>query len=277
VELSLGYWQHLYDQSPDRVHRVPLFRRLVTLIRVLLPAYDGHLWLFTDAEAFECATGIGPLFPPEMRLSMSDAFSQWLDAGRHISAERDSLDLAGQYTAYFPWLVRGAWHGEIAQAKARLYQDKNTGAWLFESTCNVEDAGPLLFAGQLRFTGTNSVILVGFTCYPRPISREAVASVRLSKELLLHPYRLPSSAGGVWHGSTTFIDTNTFDYTGTVPHVMLRSHSRVPRDADWHREIHRSMRLLRVGDREYERIRGELDRCPTRLRRANAIADRRQR
>jgi hypothetical protein len=261
--VTVSYWQHFYDERRDVMRSIPLFERLLELVRVLLPAYKGRMWLLTDPAMFESATGVGSLFPPEMRLSITDAFSQWLHAGREPAVGCLDGDLSGEYIAYFPWLEAREWRGEIARARARIYFERQV--WRFESSCHVEAAGPMLFAGQLRFTGSNSVLLVAFTSFPFPSAGSASAAQLLSKELLIHPYRLPSSPDSFWHGSTTFIDTSSLDYAGSVPHVMRRMSRALRSPAEWQQELIRPMPVLRSGDREYANVRGELERCSTRL------------
>jgi hypothetical protein len=257
VRLSLPYWQQLYEEREDKIGSIELFERLLVLIRVLTPAYArGGLGLILDPERFDLATGVGPSCPAEMRLSMEEALVEWLSAGQAPRARGGSGDYAGRYEAYFPWLEDGHWQGALARAEARIYHAAQLG-WIFESYTSVDGSAPLSFSGRLRFTGARSVVIIGFT--------SLIPTLRVprlyERELLVHPHRLPDTPGGFWHGSTTFIDSRSREYAGTVGHIMRRISARVPDDADWARGATHPTACLRKDDRRYDTLRQELRRC----------------
>jgi hypothetical protein len=259
TRLTLPTWQHLYEES--RLESPLLVKRLLELIDVLLPQYRGtNLRLLADPKTFPHVQGVGPLYPVPMRVPIANAFGQWLALGQ--AGPNDAENLVGEYRVYFPWLHSGDDARVIAQARARIY--RSDGLFVFESFSHVDRVGPRFFAGQLRFSGPTSAVLIGFTSFVLPVSANAAVWTQDGREMLVHPYRLPTEVNGWWHGSTTFLDPVSHEYVGTVPHVMQRASPRVPSDDDWLTTLQQQTPLLRHSkDHGYGTALRELHHCTT--------------
>lgn len=257
---TLQSWRHYYnDLEEGRLASPKLCRRLLDLIPKLIPQY-ANLEYLVDSTKFERSIGVGSSYPPALRRPMAEAFERWLSEGKEPLSPEQTAMLAGEYFVYFPWLQEQRECIHIARARARI--QRLEGVWTFSSSCNPPGFGPLFFAGQLRFVGVRSVVVVGFTSFtPPPVTGQVLDFDRAQTEMLFHPYRMPAETEGWWQGSTAFLDAKTLEYAGTVGHVMRRISSSPPVDNDWFSRSREPSLFLRNSSPERDDVLREIEQC----------------
>lgn len=278
--LSVPTWQLVFTPNTPSAYGDKAIDRLLRVFPRLLPECAAlGLELIADAKAFELTYGVGPHFPRGFRIPISEAFERWFraDPTQAASAGAAKADaLTGFYDIYFPILEgsEGCFSHRIACGKARICRDGLPTAdgrrgTIFESYCDSRGRDPAHYSGEIRFTGKRSAILIGFSAVSLTKVRRDLGKLP-SSEMLMHPYRLPEAASGWWHGATTFIESGTNEYAGTVPHVMRRcvelseadpSGSKAHEEV-WNRFLETPTEVLTPESSGYELVIEELRACP---------------